>query len=75
MCKLVILGFCPNHIKEKAKDIARCKDGFRRRRKLRTLGQYYTIKLSKGYRLLLSQEGKSYVCNHDSYVRRINRLR
>ncbi|GGP75113.1 hypothetical protein GCM10009410_03900 [Shewanella ulleungensis] len=75
MKQLTIIGFSPNHITDKAKSIIQHGIIGDNKRKIRILKHYYSVKLSRGYRLILSTNSSSFVCNHECYIKQIKRLK
>jgi hypothetical protein len=75
MQQLIAIGFCPKRIVDKAKSIMTDGIGNDSKRKLRVLKHYYSVKMSRGYRLILSTNRTAFLCNHDSYIKQIKRLK
>ncbi len=75
MQRLTIIGFSPNHITNKAKNIIQRGVIGGNKRKIRILKHYYSVKLSRGYRLILSTNSSSFICNHEYYIKQIKTLK
>lgn len=77
MKKINYLGQIPENIRKKAvRFLEKIYKGYRiRLRKLARSSEFYTVKLSKKYRLIFSYNCEvAYVGDHDSYERHIKSI-
>lgn len=79
MEKVSKMSFVPEQIMEKVRRIiGNLRSPAKNETKWRTVTSLhgsYSRKLSSNYRLLLTSDGRCFVGNHDSYIRRIQILK
>lgn len=76
MKTIVTLSHCPERLINKAVNLLQNRARLQAKtRKICSLRSWRSIKLNRGYRLLLSSHGKAYIASHDDYERKIASLK
>jgi len=76
MSSLTTLGNCPHWVITKAKSLLNDFSQSKRvAKKIIGLKNYYSLKISTNYRILLSNTGKVFICSHSRYEKKIHNLK
>jgi hypothetical protein len=76
MIPIIILGHCPNRVIHKAHFLLSTSETLHKvSKKLSGIKRYSSIKINTNFRVLLSNNGKVFLCSHKHYEKKIKNLK